>query len=147
MINEETLSILDDVEALSDMIVNSEIYDEYIKAKELLNQNDEAHLLYSAFLKTKDQYDDVMRFGRYHPDYKTIMMETRQRKRAYEMLPVVMDYKSKEVALQNLIDEVISKIALAVSDNVKIDTGNPFFKRLHKVVLQVDHVTVLYKMI
>ncbi|MEN2447256.1 YlbF family regulator, partial [Bacillus sp. JR_15] len=64
MINEETLSILDDVEALSDMIVNSEIYDEYIKAKELLNQNDEAHLLYSAFLKTKDQYDDVMRFGR-----------------------------------------------------------------------------------
>lgn len=69
-----------------------------------------------------------MRFGRYHPDYKTIMMETRQRKRAYEMLPVVMDYKSKEVELQNLIDEVISKIALAVSDNVKIETGNPFFQ-------------------
>ena len=128
MINEETLSILDDIEALSDMIVDSEIYHDYIVAKELLNQDDEAHLLYSAFLKSKDKYDDVMRFGRYHPDYKTIMMETRQRKRAYEMLPVVMDYKSKEVELQNLIDEVISKIALAVSDNVKIETGNPFFQ-------------------
>ena len=122
MINEETLSILDDVEALSDMIVDSVIYHDYIEAKELLYQDDEAHLLYSAFLKSKDKYDDVMRFGRYHPDYKTIMMETR------EMLPVVMDYKSKEVELQNLIDEVISKIALAVSDNVKIETGNPFFQ-------------------
>lgn len=128
MINEETLSILDDVEALSDMIVDSVIYHDYIEAKELLYQDDEAHLLYSAFLKSKDKYDDVMRFGRYHPDYKTIMMETRQRKRAYEMLPVVMDYKSKEVELQNLIDEVISKIALAVSDNVKIETVNPFFQ-------------------
>lgn len=128
MINEETLSILDDVEALSDMIVDSVIYHDYIEAKELLYQDDEAHLLYSAFLKSKDKYDDVMRFGRYHPVYKTIMMETRQRKRAYEMLPVVMDYKSKEVELQNLIDEVISKIALAVSDNVKIETGNPFFQ-------------------
>ena len=49
------------------------------------------------------------------------MLETRRRKRAYEMLPVVMDYKSKEVALQNLIDEVVSKIAFSVSKNVKIE--------------------------
>ena len=49
------------------------------------------------------------------------MMETRQRKRTYEMLPVVMEYKTKEVALQNLIDEVLTKIAFAVSENVKIE--------------------------
>ena len=34
-----------------------------------------------------------MRFGKYHPDYKKVMLETRQRKRAYEMLDVVMHYK------------------------------------------------------
>ena len=128
MINEETLSILDDVEALSDMIVDSVIYHDYIEAKELLYQDDEAHLLYSAFLKSKDKYDDVMRFGRYHPDYQNVMLDTRRRKRAYEMLPNVMDYKSKEVQLQNLIDEVLTKIALSVSENVKIEVGNPFFK-------------------
>ena len=58
------------------------------------------------------------------------MMETRQRKRTYEMLPVVMEYKTKEVALQNLIDEVLTKIAFAVSENVKIE-GNPFFQTGH----------------
>ena len=36
------------------------------------------------------------------------------------MLPVVMEYKAKEVALQNLIDEVMSKIAFAVSEHVKL---------------------------
>lgn len=131
MITEETLSILDEIENLSDMIVQSEVYQSYQHAKDYLENDDEAHLLYQAFLKSKDQYDDVMRFGKYHPDYKRIMMETRQRKRAYEMLPVVMDYKTKEVALQNLIDEVVTKIAFAVSENVKIEAGNPFFRTGH----------------
>lgn len=131
MITEETLSILDEIENLSDMIVQSEVYQNYQYAKENLENDDEAHLLYQTFLKSKDQYDDVMRFGKYHPDYKRIMMETRQRKRAYEMLPVVMEYKTKEVALQNLIDEVLTKIAFAVSENVKIEAGNPFFQTGH----------------
>lgn len=131
MITEETLSILDEIEVLSDMIVQSDVYLSYQQAKQKLEDNDEAYLLYQAFLKSKDQYDDVMRFGKYHPDYKRIMMETRQRKRAYEMLHVVMDYKTNEVALQNLIDEVLSKIAYAVSDHVKIDAGNPFFQTGH----------------
>ena len=131
MITEETLSILDEIENLSDMIVQSDVYQTYQYAKDNLENDDEAHLLYQAFLKSKDHYDDVMRFGKYHPDYKRIMMETRQRKRAYEMLPVVMEYKTKEVALQDLIDEVLTKIAFAVSENVKIEAGNPFFQTGH----------------
>ena len=38
------------------------------------------------------------------------MLETRQRKRAYEMLDVVMHYKTREMALQHLIDEVVTKL-------------------------------------
>ena len=116
MITEETLDILDDIEDISDMIVQSDIYVSYRRAKMQLDADDEASLLYQAFLKVKDKYDDVMRFGKYHPD---------------EMLPVVMEYKAKEVALQNLIDEVMSKIAFAVSEHVKIETGNPFFQTGH----------------
>ena len=123
MITEETLDIIDDIEDISDMIVQSDIYVSYRRAKMQLDADDEASLLYQAFLKVKDKYDDVMRFGKSHPDYKDIMLETRKRKRAYEMLPVVMEYKAKEVALQNLIDEVMSKIAFAVSEHVKIETA------------------------
>lgn len=128
MIDQASLNILDEIDELSDMIIASELFAEFQQAKETLEHDDEAHLLYQAFLNSKIKYDEVMRFGKYHPDYKQVMMETRKRKRAYEMLEVVMDYKAKEVNLQNLIDEVVSKIAYAVSENVKVEAGNPFFQ-------------------
>ncbi|MBM2658760.1 YlbF/YmcA family competence regulator [Staphylococcus pseudoxylosus] len=129
MITEETLTVLDEIEALSDKILESRLYQAYREAEQALADNDEAHLLYQAFLKSKDKYDEIMRFGKYHPDYQNVMLDTRKRKRAYEMLPVVMDHKQKEVALQELIDQVIVKIAYAVSENVKIEAGNPFFQK------------------
>ncbi|MGW7906208.1 YlbF family regulator [Staphylococcus pseudoxylosus] len=129
MITEETLTVLDEIEALSVKILESRLYQEYREAEQALANNDEAHLLYQAFLKSKDKYDEIMRFGKYHPDYQNVMLDTRKRKRAYEMLPVVMDHKQKEVALQELIDQVIVKIAYAVSENVKIEAGNPFFQK------------------
>ena len=140
MITEETLDILDDIEDISDMIVQSDIYVSYRRAKMQLDADDEASLLYQAFLKVKDR-DDVMRFGKYHPDYKDIMLETRKRKRAYEMLPVVMEYKAKE-ALQNLIDEVMSKIAFAVSEHVKLKQVILSSKLDMMDVHLVAHVTV-----
>ena len=55
MITEETLSILDEIENLSDMIVQSEVYQNYQYAKQNLENDDEAHQLYQAFLKSKYQ--------------------------------------------------------------------------------------------
>ncbi|MBF7023944.1 YlbF/YmcA family competence regulator [Staphylococcus kloosii] len=129
MITEETVSVLDDIEGLGEMIVKSELYQDYKTAEKELADNDEAHLLYQAFLKSKEKYDEVMRFGKYHPDYQNVMMDTRKRKRAYETLPVVVDFKKKEMALQTLVDEIITKIAFAFSENVKIEAGNPFFQK------------------
>ena len=48
MYTEETMSILDDIEGLSDMIVQSELYHDF-RAQEMLNNDDEAHLMYQAF--------------------------------------------------------------------------------------------------
>ena len=48
MYTEETLSILDEIEDLSDMIVQSKVYFNYRSSK-TLKQDDEAHLLYQAF--------------------------------------------------------------------------------------------------
>ena len=53
MITEETLTVLDEIEALSDKILESRLYKEYKEAEQQLADNDEAHLLYQAFLKSK----------------------------------------------------------------------------------------------
>ena len=44
MYTEETMSILDDIEGLSDMIVQSELYHDFRAAQEMLN-NDDEHIL------------------------------------------------------------------------------------------------------
>ena len=51
MIIEETLSILDEIENLSDMIVQSDVYKTYKYAKDNLENETETHLLYQAFFK------------------------------------------------------------------------------------------------
>ena len=101
------------------------------------------HILCIRLLKSKVAYDEVMRFGKYHPDYQKVMLETRRRKELMKYLPVVMDYKSKEVALQNLIDEVVSKIAFSVSKNVKIEAEIHSSKQVMMDVRQVALVIVV----
>lgn len=54
MINEASLAILDDIDELADMIVASDIYASFEQAKQALENNDEAHLLYQSFLKSKE---------------------------------------------------------------------------------------------
>ncbi|MBJ6297790.1 YlbF family regulator, partial [Staphylococcus aureus] len=55
MINEASLAILDDIDELADMIVASDIYASFEQAKQALENNDEAHLLYQSFLKSKEK--------------------------------------------------------------------------------------------
>ncbi len=80
MINEASLAILDDIDELAD--TDSCIryfYTVVEQAKQALENNDEAHLLYQSFLKSKEKYDEVMRFGSVILIIK-VMLETRQRK-------------------------------------------------------------------
>ena len=127
MFTVETANILDQSDELSACIMESEIYQAYREAKYKLETDLEVKILRKKFDQIKSHYDDCLRFGRYHPDYNRVMKETRQQKREYEMHPVVSNFKTKETELQNLLDEVVSIVSYSISNNVKVDTGKPFF--------------------
>ena len=38
------------------------------------------------FTKLKDQYEEVQRFGKYHPDYSVVMKDIRVTKRKLDMV-------------------------------------------------------------
>ncbi len=76
----------------------------------------------------KDLYEDVQRFGRYHPDYKEIMVKTRERKREMDLDENIANFRRVENELQSLLDEVSVMIARSVSEQIKVPTGNPFFE-------------------
>ncbi|MCS4486744.1 YlbF family regulator [Staphylococcus americanisciuri] len=129
MFDEDLVKVLDETDVLAEMIQQSDIYQNYLSAKKNLDNDEVAQRYYLTFLKSKEQYDEVMRFGRYHPDYQAVMLETRRQKRVYDMHETVVIFKQCEYELQLLLDEVVTILASSVSAHVKVDAGTPLFNQ------------------
>lgn len=116
----EYVSILDFTDELGQMVLHSDVMEDYHQKKLTLEQDEEAQRLIKAFLNIKDHYDDIQRFGKYHPDYQSIMKDVRQTKRAMDMHDTVAEFKIAERNLQNLLDEISEYIAGSVSLEIKV---------------------------
>lgn len=116
----EYVDILNRSEKLGDMIMASEVMEEFTEAKKALYNDKESTRLINAFLDIKDHYEDVQRFGRYHPDYREIMKKVRLSKREMDMNEKVAQYKIAERNLQLMLDEVSQCIAFSVSEEIKV---------------------------
>lgn len=66
----EHVKILDLSEEIATMIINSEIAENYRQCLYKMNTDKESQTKIYRFLKLKEQYEYVQRFGRYHPDYQ-----------------------------------------------------------------------------
>ncbi|MBQ0137991.1 MAG: YlbF family regulator [Kurthia sp.] len=126
-ITSEWVLILDEVDQLNEMILASEPYKELQKAtnnvysnKLLVNQIEE-------FNQMKLQYEDVQRFGKYHPDYSKIMKSIRMQKRALDLDENISELRIAENNFQDLLDEIGVLVGKTVSESVKVPVSNPFF--------------------
>ncbi|AEH48709.1 YlbF family regulator [Parageobacillus thermoglucosidasius] len=123
----ERLEILNKAESLAKMIAQSEVAEEYRRCSRRLREDRAAQDIIARFTKAKERYEEVQRFGKYHPDYRTVMKEVREAKRELDFHETIADFKKAENAMQQLLDEISMLIGKAVSDNVKVPTGNPYF--------------------
>ena len=123
----EGIELLDLSDELSGMIMHSDITVQYLHRYNDLKSSKESMDKINRFVKLKELYEEVQRFGRYHPDYTRVMKEIRETKREMDMDAKVAQFRVAENELQGLLDEVSSLIGQAVSKNVKIPTGNAFF--------------------
>ncbi|MBM6618577.1 YlbF family regulator [Bacillus suaedaesalsae] len=123
----ERVELLEEAELLARMVIQSDVAEQYRTAYYLLHSNQEAQNLIKRFVHIKERYEEVQRFGKYHPDYKEINLETRYVKREVDLHPVIANFKKAEKDLQELLDEISVLIGKAVSEYIKVPTGNPFF--------------------
>ncbi|NHM29670.1 YlbF family regulator [Neobacillus terrae] len=123
----ERIELLDQAENLSQMIIDSDVAENYYICLYKLQSNQEAQRKIRHFAKLKEQYEEVQRFGKYHPDYKKVMMEIRVAKREMDLDFHVAEFRKAENDLQDLLNHISVLIGGAVSRNVKVPTGNPFF--------------------
>lgn len=126
----ESLQIQSEAKQLADMILSSEIAEEYRICQTRLRKDQKVQQLTSDFAKIKDQYEDVQRFGKYHPEYREISKKMRDAKRELDLNDAVAAFKKAETELQTVLDEISIEIGQAVSKHVKVPTGNPYFDSL-----------------
>jgi cell fate (sporulation/competence/biofilm development) regulator YlbF (YheA/YmcA/DUF963 family) len=123
----ERLEIQESAEILAAQILQSDVAEEYRRCLYKLQSDKDTQHKVREFNKMKELYEEVQRFGRYHPDYKRVMKEIRELKRDMDMDENVAGFRRAEKDLQELLDQVSVLIGRSVSENVKVPTGNPFF--------------------
>ncbi|QKS71544.1 YlbF family regulator [Paenalkalicoccus suaedae] len=121
------VSILFEAEDFGDIIVESEVFHHYIETKEALLHDELAQKKLAHFSKLKEKYEEVQRFGKYHPDFRTVTTEVREYKRTVDTEPSIAAFKKAEKELETLLREVSEVIAHNVSPQIMVPTGNPFF--------------------
>ena len=124
----EWVMILDEVDQLNDLILNSDVHRQLVDATEAVYSNPSLVQKITEFNKTKDLYEDVQRFGKYHPDYTQIMKLIRTQKRELDMDETISALKVAENEFQDLLDEIGIIIGKTISEAVKVQVSNPFFQ-------------------
>lgn len=123
----EHVKILDESENLAKMIIHSDLAMRYRECLYKMENDPVTQEKIKRFVQLKEKYEEVQRFGRYHPDYKTVMKEIRVAKRDMDLDENVANFKRAETELQNVLDEISLLIGRSVSDQIIVETGNPFF--------------------
>lgn len=119
--------ILDSLDSINYMVTETEEYKNYCNYKTLLDTDDEVRGMIKHFARLKENFIDVERFGKYHPDFSTKRKEINQYKKALDMHPIIMEYRRAEFQLQSLLDEILFIIWQSVSPHANIVSSNPFF--------------------
>lgn len=123
----DVTELLAETEHLARLIVESEEAKRYRWCKQQLANDEEAQRLIKRFNEYKERYEEVERFGKYHPDYQRIKQEMRAAKRELDLRDTVSQFKRAERELEDILNEVSRIVAYAVSDQIKVPTGHPFW--------------------
>lgn len=126
----EKVHILDKAEEMVQMITESDVYERYVYTKQQIKNDETIQQMIKEFVKMKDVYAEVQRFGKYHPDYEKVTTEIRQLKRKMDLHETIAVFKKTEDELNTLLVSVAGIVAGSVSTNIKVPTGNPYFDQL-----------------
>lgn len=127
MMSEEWITIIESAEELTQMLLSSEAVNDYRKAHEAVYSNADLVRVIQEFTEMKERYEEVQRFGRYHPDYHIVMKSIRIQKRELDLNEYVAELRLAENDVQYILDEIGSILASSVSDAVKVPAGSAFF--------------------
>lgn len=120
----EWLTALETTDELSAMIINSELAIALQQAQQAVYNDKTTAQEIREFQRMKEHYEDVQRFGKYHPDYNVIMKKIRVQKRKLDLNEKVSALKIAENDFQDMLDDISLIFAGTVSQAVQVPVSN-----------------------
>lgn len=125
----DTMEIEEACEKLIATLISSPLAKEYVTKKEIMD-TDEAFLKEkNVFLEKKAAFEKISQYGTFAPDFKKQQLSVRREKRKLDMLETVADFTYAQTEFQEQLDKVAIEISSVISENIKVDYGNPFFHK------------------
>lgn len=131
-ITSETIRIQEQSEELAQDIIHSYLGQAFIKHKIEMENDPLAQEKISIFLREKEKFEEIDKYGKYHPDYKETSKKVRTLKREMDMHPTIAAFKLIETEFESLLEEVSRIIGHSVSDKILIPSSNPLNSIGHK---------------
>lgn len=92
----ETINIIEKAEKLAELVLQSEIGENYFFHLYKLKNDELAQQKIKKFGALKDLHEEVQRFGKYHPEYKRVNIEIRETKRDMDLHPTIAEFKERK---------------------------------------------------
>lgn len=128
IINEELFALEDQAEQLVATIVKSKSFADYQKADKELKEDKEAQKLKAEFQQAKQTYEQVAEYGAFRPEVRDYQRAAGRAKRKLDFHEKVAEFRLQETNVQEILDSVCLTLAETISDEIKVDAGNPFFQ-------------------
>lgn len=128
IINEEYFALEDQTFRLVEAICSGEAMSSYKEAKRLLAQSKEADAKIRAFNEAKEVYERIEAYADFAPGYQEIRQRVYRAKRIMDLDESVHRFRVAERELQVLLDKVSERLAHAVSSDILVSAGDPFFQ-------------------
>ncbi len=123
----DLVQLIDLTYELAEAINNSAKMKEYQKIKAECEQDQEVNKLKAEFLRKKELYEEIERFGKYHPDYFTIEKEAREALIIIESHPKIRELRRAEKSLNDMLYSIAQKIAHSVSKTILVPREDQLF--------------------
>lgn len=94
-------------------------YKRLMKLKEIIESDQSIRDLIQSFQKWNAKFEEVSKYGKYHPDLKQVQLSFKEAKEKLYTNIVVREYKSLENDLQKELDHISASIAQAISKKIK----------------------------
>lgn len=111
--------ILEKTYDLVSEIKGTKEYKRLLELDKLIKTDSTLVTLIESFNNVKSKYEEVSKYGKYHPDLKRVQLELAKKKEEVYTHHIIKEYKQLEKDLQKRLDHISKEIADSVSSKIK----------------------------